>query len=103
MIIADYKNWTGELLFPTKSSFTIRGYEYEFKKWEIEEEEKPSNPLFNLWMVEPSPLHPAVMGKLEMYNGINYVYVNPFFKDDEVERITLELKKGAGELLLTIK
>ena len=100
MIIADYKNWTGEQKFPTKSSFTIRGYEYEFKKWEIEEEEKPSNPLFNLWMVEPSPLHPAVMGKLEMYNGINYVHVNPFFKDAECERITLELKKAASKHFL---
>ena len=103
MIVGDYKNWTGEQLFPTKSSFTIRGYEYEFKKWEIEEEEKPEKLLFNLWMVEPSPEHPAVMGKLEMYDGINFVYVNPYFEGGELERITLELKKAAGQELLSIK
>lgn len=103
MIVGDYKNWQGEQKFPTKSSFTIRGFEFEFKKWGKDPDNLMTEDklLFNLWMVEPSPDHPAVMGKLEMYDEINFVYVNPFFDDVERERITLELKKAAGKLLLS--
>ena len=101
-IFGDYKNWTGEQKFPSKSSFTTRGFEFEFKKWG----EDPDNLmtedklLFNLWMVEPSPDHPAVMGKLEMYEGINFVYANPYFDKEEAAKICDELKKAAGEQLL---
>jgi hypothetical protein len=101
MIIGDYKNWQGELLFPTKSPFTLKGFEFEFKKWDIEKENNPIDKLlFNLWMVEPSPYHPAIMGKIEVYDGITSVYVNPFFDDVERERITLELKKAASQHFL---
>jgi hypothetical protein len=51
-------------------------------------------------MVEPSPNHPAVMGKIEVYDGITAVYVNPFFKGEEKDEIRDELKKAAGEQLL---
>ena len=65
-IIGDYKNWQGEQLFQPKSTFTLKGFEFEFKKWDIEKENNPIDKLmFNLWMVEPSPNHPAVMGKIE--------------------------------------
>jgi hypothetical protein len=101
MIIGDYKNWQGEQKFPTKSPFTLKGYEFEFKKWDIEKENNPIDKLmFNLWMVEPSPDHPAVMGKGEVYDGISAVYVNPFFEGEEKERIINELKKAGGEQLL---
>lgn len=101
MIIGDYKNWQGEQKFPTKSSFTLKGFEFEFKKWNIEKEDNPIDKLmFNLWMVEPSPFHPAVMGKIEVYDGITAVYVNPFFEGDEKERIINELRHSAGEQLL---
>ena len=102
MIIGDYKNWHGELLFPTKSSFTIKGFEFEFKKWEIEKENNPIDKLlFNLWIVEHTPDHPAVMGKIEVYDGITAVYVNPFFEGEEKDKIRDELKKAAGEQLLS--
>lgn len=101
MIIGDYKNWHGEQKFPTKSSFTLKGFEFEFKKWDIEKENNPIDKLmFNLWMVEPSPNHPAVMGKIEVYDGISAVYVNPFFKGDDKEKIVNELRHSAGEQLL---
>ena len=109
MIIGDYKNWQGEQKFPTKSPFTIRGYDFEFNKWGKDPENLPSEDklLFNLWMVEPSPEHPAIMGKVEVYtlggsDVMKYVYVNPYFLDDENElgSITLELKKASGEQLL---
>ena len=101
MIIGDYKNWQGEQKFPTKSSFTLKGFEFEFKKWDIEKENNPIDKLmFNLWMVEPSPNHPAVMGKIEVYDGITAVYVNPFFKGDDKEKIVNELRHSAGEQLL---
>ena len=97
-IIGDYKNWQGEQKFPSKSSFTLKGFEFEFKKWDIERENNPIDKLmFNMWMVEPSPYHPAVMGKIEVYDGISSVYVNPFFDDVEREMITLELKKAASQ------
>ena len=101
MIIGDYKNWQGEQKFPTKSSFTLKGFEFEFKKWG----EDPDNLmtedklLFNLWMVEPSPDHPAVMGKIEVYDGITAVYVNPFFEGEEKEKIENELRLAAGKQL----
>lgn len=102
MIIGDYKNWQGEHKFPTKSSFTIKGFEFEFKKWDIEKENNPIDKLmFNLWMVEPSPFHPPVMGKIEVYDGITAVYVNPFFEGEDKEKIELQLKKAAGEQLLS--
>lgn len=101
-IIGDYKNYVGEQLFQPKSTFTLKGFEFEFKKWEIEKENNPIDKLlFNLWMVEPSPYHPAVMGKIEVYDGITAVYVNPFFEGEEKERIINELKKAAGEQLLS--
>ena len=101
MIIGDYKNYVGEQLFQPKSTFTLKGFEFEFKKWDIERENNPVDKLmFNLWMVEPSPFHPAVMGKIEVYDGISSVYVNPFFDDVERERITLELKKAASQHFL---
>lgn len=100
-IIGDYKKYVGEQLFQPKSTFTLKGFEFEFKKWDIERENNPIDKLmFNLWMVEPSPFHPAVMGKIEVYDGITAVYVNPFFEGDEKERIINELKKAAGEQLL---
>ena len=100
-IIGDYKNYVGEQLFQPKSTFTLKGFEFEFKKWDIEKENNPIDKLmFNLWMVEPSPFHPAVMGKIEVYDGITAVYVNPFFEGDEKERIINELKKAAGKQLL---
>ena len=43
--------------------------------------------MFNVWMVEPSPHHPAVMGKAEVYDGISAVYVNPFFEGEEKDKI----------------
>lgn len=101
MIIGDYKNWQGEQKFPTKSSFTLKGFEFEFKKWDIERQDNPIDKLmFNLWMVEPSPFHPAVMGKIEVYDGITAVYVNPFFETEEKNKIINELKRSAGEQLL---
>ena len=101
-IIGDYKNWQGEQLFQPKSTFTLKGFEFEFKKWDIEKENNPIDKLmFNLWIVEPSPYHPAVMGKIEVYDGITAVYVNPFFKGEEKENIINELKKAAGEQLLS--
>ena len=101
-IVGDYKNWQGEQKFPTKSSFTLKGFEFEFKKWDIEKENNPIEKLlFNLWMVEPSPYHPAVMGKIEVYDGITAVYVNLFFEGEEKEKIINELKKAAGEQLLS--
>ena len=100
-IFGDYKNWTGEQKFPSKSSFTLKGFEFEFKKWDIEKENNPIDKLlFNLWMVEPSPDHPAVMGKIEVYDGITSVYVNPFFEGKEKERIENELRLVAGKQLL---
>lgn len=100
-IIGDYKKYVGEQLFQPKSTFTLKGFEFEFKKWDIERENNPIDKLlFNLWMVEPSPFHPAVMGKIEVYDGISSVYVNPFFDDVERERITLELKKAASQHFL---
>lgn len=101
MILGDYKNWQVEQKFPTKSSFTLKGFEFEFKKWDIERENNPIDKLlFNLWMVEPSPFHPAVMGKIEVYDGITAVYVNPFFEGEEKDEIINNLKKAAGEQLL---
>lgn len=101
MIIGDYKNWQGEQKFPTKSPFTLKGFEFEFKKWDIERENNPIDKLmFNLWMVEPSPVHPAVMGKIEVYDGITAVYVNPFFEVEEKTKIENELRHSAGEQLL---
>ena len=100
-IIGDYKKYVGEQLFQPKSTFTLKGFEFEFKKWDIERENNPIDKLmFNLWMVEPSPYHPAIMGKIEVYDGITAVYVNPFFDDVERERITLELKKAAARHFL---
>ena len=100
-IIGDYKNWQVDVKFPSKSSFTLKGFEFEFKKWDIERENNPIDKLlFNLWMIEPSPDHPAVMGKIEVYDGITAVYVNPFFEGEEKEKIENELKKAAGEQLL---
>ena len=100
-IIGDYKNWQGEQKFPTKSSFTLKGFEFEFKKWDIERENNPIDKLmFNLWMVEPSPDHPAVMGKIEVYDGITAVYVNPFFEGEEKDKIRDELRLAAGKQLL---
>lgn len=101
-IFGDYKNWTGEQKFPSKSSFTTRGFEFEFKKWEKDPDNLMTEDklLFNLWMVEPSPDHPAVMGKLEMYEGINFVYANPYFDKEKAAKICDELKKAAGEQLL---
>lgn len=101
-IIGDYKKYVGEQLFQPKSTFTLKGFEFEFKKWDIEKEKNPIDKLlFNLWIVEPSPYHPAVMGKIEVYDGITAVYVNPFFEGEEKERIINELKKAAGEQLLS--
>ena len=101
MIIGDYKNYVGEQLFQPKSTFTLKGFEFEFKKWDIEKENNPVDKLmFNLWMVEPSPFHPAVMGKIEVYDGISAVYVNPFFEGEEKDKIINELKKAAGKQLL---
>ena len=101
MIIGDYKNWQGEQKLPTKSPFTLKGFEFEFKKWDIEKENNPIDKLmFNLWMVEPSPFHPAVMGKAEVYDGISAVYVNPFFEGEEKDKIRDELKKAAGKQVL---
>lgn len=101
MIIGDYKNWQGEQKFPTKSPFTLKGFEFEFKKWNIKREKNPIDKLmFNLWMVEPSPEHPAVMGKIEVYDGITAVYVNPFFEGEEKDKIENELRHSAGEQLL---
>jgi hypothetical protein len=51
-------------------------------------------------MVEPSPDHPAVMGKIEVYDGITAVYVNPFFEGEEKDKIRDELRHSAGEQLL---
>lgn len=100
-IIGDYKKYVGEQLFQPKSTFTLKGFEFEFKKWDIEKEKNPIDKLlFNLWIVEPSPFHPAVMGKIEVYDGITAVYVNPFFEGEEKEKIINELKKAAGEQLL---
>ena len=100
-IIGDYKKYVGEQLFQPKSTFTLKGFEFEFKKWDIERENNPIDKLmFNLWMVEPSPYHPAVMGKIEVYDGISAVYVNPFFEGDEKERIINELKKAAARHFL---
>ena len=101
MIVGDYKNWQGEQKFATKSSFTLKGFEYEFKKWGIGKENNPiDNLMFNLWMVEPSPDHPSVMAKIEVYDGITAVYVNPFFEGEEKEKIENELRHSAGEQLL---
>ena len=103
MIVGDYKNWQGEQKLPTKSSFTLKGFEFEFKKWGIEKENNPIDKLlFNLWMVEPSPFHPAVMGKIEVYDGITSVYVNPFFEGEEKEKIINELKKAASKHFLKL-
>lgn len=101
-IFGDYKKWDGEQKFPSKSSFTTRGFEFEFKKWGEDHDNLMTEDklLFNLWMVEPSPDHPAVMGKLEMYEGINFVYANPYFDKEEAAKICDELKKEAGEQLL---
>ena len=100
-IIGDYKNWQGEQKFPTKSSFTLKGFEFEFKKWDIEKENNPIDKLmFNLWMVEPSPDPPAVKGKIEVYDGITAVYVNPFFEGEEKSKIENELRHSSGEQLL---
>ena len=102
MIIGDYKNWQGEQKFPTKSPFTLKGFDFEFKKWDIEKENNPSDKLmFNLWMIEHTPEHPAVMGKIEVYDGITAVYVNPFFEGERKDEIRDELKKSAGEQLLS--
>ena len=101
MIVGDYKNYVGEQLFQPKSTFTLKGFEFEFKKWDIEKENNPIDKLmFNLWMVEPSPNHPAVMGKVEVYDGISAVYVNPFFVGEEKDKIRDELEKAAGKQLL---
>lgn len=101
MIIGDYKNWQGEQKFPTKSPFTLKGFEFEFKKWDIERENNPINKLmFNLWMIETSPEHHAVMGKIEVYDGITAVYVNSFFEGEMKDKIRDELKKATGEQLL---
>ena len=51
-------------------------------------------------MIEHTPEHPAVMGKIEVYDGITAVYVNPFFEGEKKEKIINELKKAAGEQLL---
>ena len=100
-IIGDYKNYVGEQLFQPKSTFTLKGYEFEFKKWDIEKQNNPIDKLlFNLWMVQPSPYHPAIMGKAEVYDGISAVYVNPFFEGEEKDKIRDELKKAAGKQLL---
>ena len=102
MIIGDYKNWEGEQLFQPKSTFTLKGFEFEFKKWDIEKENNPIDKLmFNLWMIEYTPEHPAVMGKIEVYDGITAVYVNPFFEGERKDEIRDELKKAAGEQLLS--
>lgn len=101
MIVGDYKNWTGEQKFPTKSSFTLRGFEYEFKKWDLRKQELPEDKhLFTLWMIEPSPDHPAVMGKIEVFEDINFVFVNPFFEKRDEEKIYDELIKASREQLL---
>ena len=102
MIIGDYKKYVGEQLFQPKSTFTLKGFEFEFKKWKIKKENNPIEKLlFVLWMVEPSPFHPPVMGKIEVYDGITAVYVNPFFEGEEKDKIINELKKAAGEQLLS--
>lgn len=102
MIVGDYKKYVGEQLFQPKSTFTMKGFEFEFKKWDIKKENNPIEKLlFVLWMVEPSPFHPPVMGKIEIYDGITAVYVNPFFEGEEKDKIINELKKAAGEQLLS--
>ena len=102
MIVGDYKNWQGEQKFPTKSPFTLKGFEFEFKKWDIEKENNPIDKvMFNLWMIEHTPEHPAVMGKIEVYDGITAVYINPFFEGEMKDKIRDELKKAAGEQLLS--
>ena len=51
-------------------------------------------------MIEYTPEHPAVMGKIGVYDGITAVYVNPFFEGEEKDKIRDELKKAAGKQLL---
>lgn len=101
-IVGDYKNYKGIQIFQPKSTFTLKGFEFEFKKWGTEKVKISDDKLlFTLWITEPSPYHPAVMGKIDVYEEINFVYVNPFFKGEAKEKIELQLKKAAGEQLLS--
>lgn len=88
MICAVYTdNYEGEEIYPTKSSFTIKGYDLEVKKWELPSREcVDSKLLCTLYLIEHSPRHPAVMGKMEVYeNGQYREWLNPWFEDKEID------------------
>lgn len=87
MICAKYTdNYEGEKYFEERSSFTIKGYDLEVKKWELPSRELIDDKLLcTLYLIEHSPSHPAVMGKMEVYkNGQYREWLNPWFNDEEI-------------------
>ena len=96
MICAKYSDdWKGERPYPEKSSFTIKGYDLEAKKWLYPEKDEANTGklLYTLYMVEHSPEHPAVMGRCFVYERDYYPQVNPYFIDEEMIKIQQELRK----------
>ena len=100
MIIANYSDeWKGERLFPEKSSFTIKGYDLECKKWNLPSIDTTyyGKKLFTLYMFEPSPEHPAVMGRMEVYEHGYAETLNPWWDNNDF--IYNELKESAEKHL----
>lgn len=96
MICAKYSDdWKEERPYPEKSSFTIKGYDLEAKKWLYPEmdENDTGKLLYTLYMVEHSPDHPSVMGRCFVYEKYYYPQVNPYFNDEEMIKIQQEFKK----------
>lgn len=94
MICAKYSDdWKGERPYPERSSFTIKGYDLEIKKWEYPTYDlsKAGKFLFTLYKIEHSPEHPAVMGFCSFYENDYFGESNPFFEDEVMRKIYGEL------------
>ena len=98
-IFAKYSNeWKGERIFPEKSSFTTKGYEHECKKWGLPSIDVSNfgTYYFTLYMVEPSPSHPPIMGKMDVYENGFAETLNPWWDDNDF--IYNELKQNVEKI-----
>lgn len=100
-ICAKYtSDYEGEKHFEERSSFSIKGYEYEVRNWGLPEREIPNGKLLcSLYKVEPSMYHPAVMGKMEVYEGGYREWLNPWFDTEHSDKIYNELKDAASKII----
>lgn len=101
MIVGKYsEEWEGDIIHPQKSYFTMKGYDLEVKSWNYPsiDESKLGKWICNLYMIEHTPAHPGVMGKVVVYENDSFAMANPFFEDDKMQEIQTELYKLAKEI-----